>query len=312
MVSQRGRSLVWVGVAIVVALVPAGCSEARDPEKPEKDGNPETRSSQPAGDVPPAGDTGPTSVLTREELERLSVEAEKKIAPLRLAVEADPGNAEKQRALGRALHEAGYQQEAVVHLERAAELAPGVRTLLDLTVGYSGAARLEDAERTSERLLELAPDFSIPLHNLGTLAHRRGEYDKAIGYFNRALEKEPEYLLARLHLGDSLRSSGRLQEAYRAYESVLELEPQNPREANSYIDAFYKLAALDVRMGAHQRAAQMLSELIKLAPKHNRAHYAYGQVMLHLGRPEEAQQAFDKHVEILASEELRSPVAMGD
>ncbi|NIL99868.1 MAG: tetratricopeptide repeat protein [Acidobacteria bacterium] len=251
-------------------------------------------------------------MLTREELERLSAEAEKKIAPLRQAVEADPGNAENHRQLGRALHEGGYQQEAVLHLERAAELAPGVRTLLDLTVGYSGAARLDDAERTSKRLLEMAPDFSIPLHNLGTLAHRRGEYDEAIGYFNQALEKEPEYMLARLHLGDSLRSSGRLQEAYRAYESVLELEPQNPREANNYIDAFYKLAALDVKMGAHQRAASLLTELIKLAPDHNRAHYAYGQVLLHLGRPEEAQRSFDRHVEILAKEESRSPAAMGD
>ncbi len=309
---QRGRSVLWIAFAIVVVVASPGCSGAGDPEKPEKGVNPDSRPSLPEGDTETRDADGKTSVLTREELERLSIEAEKKIAPLRQAVEADPGNAEKQRQLGRALHEAGYQQEAVVHLERAVELDPGVRTLLDLTVGYSGAARLDDAERTSRRLLQIAPDFSIPLHNLGTLAHRRGEYDEAIGYFNQALEKEPTYLLARLHLGDSLRSAGRLQEAYRAYESVLELEPQNPREANHYIDAFYKLTALDVKMGAHQRAATLLTELIKLAPNHNRAHYAYGQVLLHLGRPDEAQRAFDRHVEILAKEDLRSPVAMGD
>ena len=304
--------MLWIALVIVVALASPACSGASDPEKAENQGNPDSQPFQPPGDSEASDGDGKTPVLTREELERLSVEAEKKIAPLREAVEADPGNAEKHRQLGRALHEAGYQQDAVVHLERAVELAPGVRTLLDLTVGYSGAARLDDAERTSRRLLQIAPDFSIPLHNLGTLAHRRGEYDKAIGYFNQALEKEPTYMLARLHLGDSLRSVGRMTEAYRAYESVLELEPQNPREAQNYIDAFYKLAALDAKMGAHDRAATLLTELIKLAPNHNRAHYAYGQVLLHLGRPDEAQRAFDRHVEILEAEELRSPVAMGD
>ena len=160
-------------------------------------------------------------------------------------------------------------------------------------------------------LLELSPRISIPLYNLGKLARRRGEFDKAVGYFNRALENDPNYLLARLHLGDSLNDSGRLQDAYRNYEQVLGLEPSNPLEASGYVDALYKLASLDLKMGAHERAGQFLTELIRLEPDHNKAHYAYGQVLLYMGYPEEAQKAFDKHIQILAAEESKSPVAMG-
>ena len=308
----RLRSVLRIGLAIGVGLVLLGCSGTGDPEKPENDGLPASHTPSPGGDAP-LGSTPPeASVQTAAELERLAQEAEKKIAPLRHAVEADPANADNQHALGRVLYDANFKEQAIVHLERAAELNPSVRTLLDLAVGYSGGARLEDAERTYTRLLDLSPGFSIALHNLGALAHRRGDFDEALVYFNRALEREPNYLLARLHVADSLKSLDRLQDAYRNYEQVLELEPRNAQEANGYIDALYKLAALDLKMGAHERARLLLTELIRMAPDHNRAYYAYGQVLLYLGRPDEAQQAFDKHVQILAAEDPGSPNAMGD
>jgi superkiller protein 3 len=296
----------------MAGLVLIGCSAAGDPEKPENDGVPTGQTPPPAAaesaTQAPPGDAGQTP----EVLERLVQEAERKIAPLRLAVESDPSNADGQHALGRALYDANFKEQAIVHLERAAELKPSVRTLLDLAVGYSGGARLEDAEKTYAQLLTLSPGFSIALHNLGVLADRRGDFEQALSYFNRALESEPGYLQARLHAGDALRSLDRLQDAYRNYEQVLELEPRNSQEANGYIDALYKLAALDLKMGAHERARLLLIELIKMAPEHNRAYYAYGQALLYLGRADEAQRAFDKHVEILAAEDPGGPAAMGN
>jgi tetratricopeptide (TPR) repeat protein len=103
-----------------------------------------------------------------------------------------------------------------------------------------------------------------------------------------------------------------LQEAYRSYEQVLEREPRNANEASAYVDALSKLASLDLKMGAHERAGQLLTELIRLAPKHNRAHYAYGQVLLYMGREDDAQKAFDEHVRILAAEESQNLEAMGN
>jgi len=308
MVWLRDRPVVGTGLAIGFILLVLGCSSVDDPEKPENGGNPDSpRPNTAFTPAPPAA-----AVQTVAELERRVREAEKKLAPLRREVESDPANADRQHALGRALYEANLKDEAIVHLERAAELKPSVRTLLDLAVGYGGSARLDEAASTYERLLVLSPGFSVALHNLGALAHRRGDFDDAVRYFNRALEKEPVYLLARLHLGDSLAAAGRGQEAYRNYELVLEGEPRNAQEAHGYVDALYKLAALDLKMGAHQRAGQLLSELIRLEPNHPKAYYAYGQVLLHIGHPEDARKAFDKHVQILAAEEPKGPVAMGD
>ena len=278
----------------------------------ENEGNPAVQPTQFAGDPlvtsnPPAG-----AIQTVAILERLAEDAEQKIEPFRREAEADPTNAEKQHALGRVLYDANFKEQAIVYLERAAEMNPTVRTLLDLAVGYSGGARYDDAALTYKRLLEMSPNFSIALHNLGALAHRRGDYDESVAYFTRALEKEPDYPLAKLHMGDSLRDSGRLREPYQSYELVLEREPRNAQEAGAYVDALYKLASLDLKMGAHERAGQLLTELIRLAPKHNRAHYAYGQVLLYMGREDDAQKAFDEHVRILAAEAPRSLDAMGN
>jgi len=308
----RLRVGLCVGLLTTTGLTSFACSGTGDPEKPDNGGVPATQTSPPVADG--SSETPPATAhfQTNEVLSRLAREAENKIAPLRQAVEADPTNADNQHALGRALYDANFKEQAIVHLERAVELKATVRTLLDLAIGYGGGARLDDAERTYVRLLKLSPNFSVALHNLGDLARRRGDFEQALTYFNRALENEPDYLLARLHLGDALKSQDRLQEAYRIYEKVLELEPKTAQEANGYIDALYKLAALDLKMGAHERARLLLIELIRMAPDHDRAYYAYGQVLLFLGHAEEAQRAFDKHVEILAAEDPTSPVAMGN
>ena len=240
-------------------------------------------------------------VVPVDVVERVQVEAEIHLA-----------GTQAQHALGRALFEANYKEEALTYLEKAAELEPTTRTLLDLAVAYSGAARLDDAEAAYGRLLKQNPGFPIALHNLGSLAYRRGNHERAIAHFGHALQADPAYLLARLHLGEALEAAGRPREAYRAYEQVLGMEPRNPQEAKGYIDALYGLAALDLANGAHERAGQLLTELIRIAPNHNKAYYAYGQLLLYMGHPEDAQKAFDKHVQILAAEEPKGPVAMGD
>ena len=231
----RDRPAVEIGLAIGLGLAVFGCAGANDPENPENDGNPTNRPPAPASGAPLTPAPPAAFVQTAEELERRAEEAEKKIDPLRRDVESDPSNARKQHALGRALYAANFTEQGIVHLERAVELNPSIRTLLDLAASYAGAARLDDAERTYERLLRSSPGFSLALYNLGKLAYRRGEFGEAAGYFSRALEKEPGFLLARLRLGDSLNALGRLQDAYRTYEQALGLEPNTPQEASGYI-----------------------------------------------------------------------------
>jgi len=231
------------------------------------------------------------------------------IDELRAASAAKPEDPQARRDLALALQSANRLDEAIVQFEWLAKRSPNVRSLLELAIAYRSASRLADSEATYKRLLEISPDNPVALHNLGSLAFKQGDADKAIAYFRKALEIKPDYLLAHAHLGDMLRQVERNEEAYREYEKVLELEPTNGTELAAFDDALYRMATLDMQNGAYQRAGQLLAELLRANPEHQSAYYALGQVLLHLDRPEEAQKAFEAHQRILAKQTPTSPMA---
>ena len=235
-----------------------------------------------------------------------------RIPELRAAVAADPENEEARRRLAIALHSAQQLDEAVEQFEWLARRSPSVRSLLDLAIAYRSVSRLEDSAATYARLLELSPNNPVALHNLGSLAFKQGDTEKAIALFRKAIAAKPDYLLAHVHLADMLRHLERNEEAYREYEKALELDPTNDTELEAFDSALYHMATLDLANGAYERAGQLLTELIRANPEHPSAYYVLGQVLLRLGRPEEAQKAFEQHQRILAKQVPTSPMAHGE
>lgn len=240
------------------------------------------------------------------------VTSDPRLAELRLAVEQDPGDADARRALAIALHESGRTDEALTQFEWLAEHTPSVRTLLDLALAYGSGTRWDDSEATYRRILEISPNHPVALHNLGNTEWKRGNTDQAIHYYVLAIKAKPDYLLAYAHLGDALTQAERYREAYRAYEGALEFEPKSAAEADAYFDALYNMAALDLKMGEYERAGMLLAELIRADPQHPKAYHAYGQVLLFLGRTDDAQKALAEHQRIQAMQKPSGPMAHGD
>jgi tetratricopeptide (TPR) repeat protein len=235
------------------------------------------------------------------------------LAALRAAAAAAPDDAAAQRELAIALHGSKLREEAIPYFERAAELSPGVRSWLDLALAYNSLARIADAEAAYARILAVEPGHPVALHNLGAIAAKRGDLEGAIDYYRRSLASDPGYLLAQYHLASALERTERYEDAYRAYGRVVnEMEPADGEETALIYDALYRMASLDIKMGAYPRAAQMLALLVEENPNHDSAHYAYGQVLLQLGRTEEAQHEFEEHMRVLSEQHPQSPVAMGD
>ena len=236
---------------------------------------------------------------------------EAELATRQAAMDADPDNPRTIRPLAIALLEVGQGERAVELFERAVEIDADVRSLLDLGLSYTKVSRYPEAEATYGRLLEISPRHPIVLHNLGNVATVVGDTDRGIELYRQAISVKPDYLLAFAHLGDALKIAGHYREAYTTYSKVLQLEPTTGPELEAFDDALYKMAALDITMGAHQRAVEMLELLIEEHPDHPSAHYAYGQALLQLGRPEEAQREFETHMRILAEIEPTAPMAAG-
>lgn len=228
------------------------------------------------------------------------------------AVTAAPDDPAARRRLAIALHAAQRRDEALVHFEKLVELQPDGRSLLELALAYASVSRPRDAETTYGRLLALEPNHPIALHNLGNLALGRGDATAATEHYRKALALKPDYLLARGHLGDALKQLGRYEEAYRSYEAVLEMEPANAQELSAFDDALYQMALLDLEMGATQRAAEILSQLVQSVPDHPHAHYAFSRALTALGRLDEARQAMATHMQLMAAQAPSGAVAAGD
>jgi tetratricopeptide (TPR) repeat protein len=233
-----------------------------------------------------------------------------RVAEARAAAEAYPESYAARRDYALALYRAGQRAEAIAEFERNAEINPGAPAFLDLALAYASADRNLDAERTYARLLEVAPDHPLALMSLASGAFDRGNTDKAIELFRRAIAAQPDFILAHSRLADALRYAERDDAAYAEYVAVLKLKPANGREQEAYEGALYRVATMDLGRGDLEQAEKRLVELIRARPEHDSAHYAYGQLLLQLGRTEEAQRELEIHMKIEAAQEPTGPVAI--
>lgn len=155
----------------------------------------------------------------------------------------------------------------------------------------------------------------------------RGEYDMALGYYDKALKQEPHSLLALLGRGTALQKLGRKDEARGAYEQVLKYDPQN-REALSDItaleaertpgEALQRLMDLEreypnfspikaqigmvcARMEDYEGALDWLRRALAITPDATMYQYNLALVLDRLGRHEEAVAAYQQVLSSMTS-----------
>jgi tetratricopeptide (TPR) repeat protein len=121
------------------------------------------------------------------------------------------------------------------------------------------AAPLADIIAIYERAIEVDPNSTGALVNLGTLYFNARRYNDAERYYKRALEVDPEYALAHFNLGNLYDERG---DRARAMQHYLEALRSNP----SYADAHYNVALLYQNSGQKMKAARHWREYLKTDP----------------------------------------------
>jgi len=216
-------------------------------------------------------------------------------------VQANPRDAQALHALAVALHKDGRREEAVTRFEQLVELNPDTRYLIELGVAYASVSKPEEAEAAFMRALEASPTNPLTLYHLGNLAMGRGDNERAISMYRLAVQNDPEYLLVHFHLAVVLQQTEQFAEAYRSYEAVVALEPTSPFELEAWDASVYAMAALDLQMGATERAVGLLEVLIESAPDHPGAHLLMSQALTKLNRQDEAREHLAIHERIAAA-----------
>ena len=150
---------------------------------------------------------------------------------------------------------------------------------------YVERGEFEKAVAEYRRALELRPKSPRLWNNLGMVYLRMEAYADAIAPLNRALELEPDFEPALSNLAVAYTHLGRLEEAGRVMERVVEIEPARAE----YHD---NLGVIYTRLGRTERALECFRRAASLEPRFPEPYNNRGAVAMELGRYDEARSSF--------------------
>jgi tetratricopeptide (TPR) repeat protein len=119
------------------------------------------------------------------------------------------------------------------------------------------------------------------LSDNGLEYYRRGEYEKSIEEWKKALALDPNDAAAVSNLGAALNGAGRLEEAAAQFRRAFEIDPENAR-------AHSNMGIALARAKKYGEAAKYFERAIELRPSDAETRSAYGGMLVEMGKLEEA------------------------
>ena len=115
------------------------------------------------------------------------------------------------------------------------------------------------------QVLAQSPDNADALHALGVLAHKRGDYHRAIDLYNAALERKPGSAAWLSNCGEAYRMIGDAERAIRCCSEAVEREP-------GYANAQHNLGMALLAATRYEEAAGRLEVALRLNPQDPDTH----------------------------------------
>jgi protein O-GlcNAc transferase len=208
----------------------------------------------------------------------------------------------------------------------AARLAPrDARAHLNLGAALEAAGDAASAFRAYESALAVDPANPYAAYNLGRLQDARGAHAEAELLLQRALQAIPDFFDARVALANTQEARGELAAAADSLKSALELRPAHGGTWYNYAELQWKLGSAAEAERALRRAAESepghpLANFHVARLENSRGNYAgaerrtnlvlglnpqfldawclHAEVMMHLGRPDEAERAARRAIQL--------------
>ncbi|MEQ8262500.1 tetratricopeptide repeat protein [Pseudohaliea sp.] len=181
---------------------------------------------------------------------------------------------------------------------------PAVVRALRRGIALQQGGRIDEARAVYEEILREDPGQGDSLYLLGFLAYQAGDFEKAVGYLQRAataLGPHP----ATLHtLGASLQALGRLAEAIESYSNVLRVRPD-------YADALINRGLALQALHRHAEALADYDSAARLRPTDARVWTSRGKVLTSLLDYKKALASFDRAIRCDAGN-VQAHIGRGD
>lgn len=116
----------------------------------------------------------------------------------------------------------------------AARAAPrNSRAHYNLGVVLVDEGRLDEADPSFRRAIEIKPDYHEACYNLGLSLAKRGRFEEAVTQFAAALRVDPDNADVHNNMGNALNALGRTDAATRHFEDAIRLDPGKATARNN-------------------------------------------------------------------------------
>jgi tetratricopeptide (TPR) repeat protein len=128
---------------------------------------------------------------------------------------------------------------------------------MDLGLAYFGLGRHDEAAAAFQKATELQPDNSWGFQMLGTVQHAKGDHQRAIANYNRAIALGSNSA-AYSNLGILYLGEGRYPEAASAFERAASLDPRSPVKQANLGDIYRRVGREKDAIQSYTRARDLL------------------------------------------------------
>ena len=180
------------------------------------------------------------------------------IAMLLEEVEKGTASRSMKRRLGQILNETGRSAEAVeIMREFAASEDPDLLNTYGIALAESG--KPAEAVRVFEKVLAIDKTNASAYENLGVVALKAGDGERAYGYLRQALDFSPDLPLALNTLGVVFAQRGQNDQALESWIRSVRLDPKQ-------YDALFNISVVAGQAGRWEVAREALTQFIRTAP----------------------------------------------
>ena len=142
-----------------------------------------------------------------------------------------------------------------------------------------------------EKAIIINPLYADPHNNLGLVFSRLGDHQKAKDYYERAIEIKPKYTKALINLGVTLVNLNEYQNAEKFFKKAIE------SDQNNYA-AYFCLANLNKDIQKLEKAIILYQKTIELNPNFLEAHNNLGSIFFNIGEHQKAKDCYERAIEI--------------
>ncbi len=201
--------------------------------------------------------------------------------------------------------------QAINHYKRATEIAPAYSTAYNiLGYAYRQNENYSDAENAFKKYVELIPNDPNPYDSYAELLLKMGRFDEAITQYNKALAIQPNFVNSHFGIAAALAYQGKANDAQAELQKITD----KARTDGERRTALFGRMIVAIDSGKLDQALAEVEKQYALGQKNNDVPamngdlQLKGNILLEMGRHDEARQAYEQALKMTSESNLSQQI----